>query len=100
MIFVWRPPGALIVLGNFAVVVFGLGYLLTQVFPVLPPGNHSFGILLMACGATTLLSDVAFRRSQKLELLSMAASTWFWVIPSWAVGLGFAGYGLHLLGTA
>ena len=54
----------------------------------------------MVCGATTLLSDVVFRRAQKLELLSLAASTWFWVIPSWAVGLGFAGYGLHLLGTA
>ncbi len=99
MIVVWRPPGALIVLGNFAVVVFGFGYLLTQVMPVLPPGDHTGGILFSICGLTIVISDVLFRRSQRLALLSLAASTWFFVIPSWAVGLGLAGYGLHLLGT-
>ena len=39
MIFFWKLPGAAIVLGNIAVVVFGVGYLLTQVYVVLPPGN-------------------------------------------------------------
>ena len=99
MIFFWKPPGAAIVLGNIAVVVFGVGYLLTQVYAVLPPGNQSFGRLIAVCGITTVLSDMVFRRMRRLALFNLSASTWFFILPSWTVGLGIVGYGGYLMVT-
>ena len=43
--FVYKPPAALIIFGNMAVLFFGAGFLLVNVLEILPPGNRAGGVM-------------------------------------------------------
>ncbi len=84
---VWKPPAVVIIFGNFGVLVLGLGFLLVNVLEVMPVGDSTAVLLVRLAGLGIAITDVAYRRAQNLSVMSLEASTIFFVIPSWVVGL-------------
>ena len=86
--FVYKPPAALIILGNMVVLFFGVGFLLVNVLDILAPGNRAGGVMTALWALGTIITDVLYRRSQKRALFDLQVSTIFCVVPSWLVGVG------------
>ena len=83
----WTPPAFLIIFGNLGVLLFGLGFLLVNVFEVMPVGDATGAVFVRLAGLGIAITDVAYRRAKNLSVMSLQASTIFFVIPSWVVGL-------------
>ena len=61
--------------------------LLVNLLEVMPVGDATGVPLVRLAGLGIAISDVAYRRAQSLSVMSLEASTIFFVIPSWLVGL-------------
>ncbi len=85
--FIWKPPAVLIIFGNLSVLFFGLGFLLVNMLEVMPVGDATGVVLVRLAGLGIAITDVAYQRAQNLSVVSLEASTTFFVIPSWVVGL-------------
>lgn len=93
-----RPPSVLIIGGCFLGIFFGGGLLLVAEMKVLPEGYRSLALLAWATGFAIVGLDVWFRRSNGISLFSLKASTIFYVIPTWVVGVVFLVAGLRWWG--
>lgn len=93
---IWRPPAFLIIFGSFAVLFLGGGFLLVNALGVMPPGDQSGAVASWLWGVGIVLADVWYRRSQGMSLFDLAASTVFFVIPTWVVGIVVILFGTQL----
>lgn len=84
---IWKPPALLIILGSFVLLFLGGGFLLVNALEIIPPGNRAGAVASWLWGVGIIVSDLWYRRSQAMPLLDPAASTVFFVIPTWAVGI-------------
>jgi len=96
-LFFYRPPAVLIILGNLVVLFFGVGFLVVNVFELLPPGDTAAGLMVALWAVGTIVSDLAYRRSTGRELLDLETSTVYGFIPSWAEGTGLLFFSAYLL---
>ncbi len=95
-----RPPSVLIIGGCFLAIFLGGGLLPDAEMKVLPEGYRGMAPLAWATGFAIVGLDVWFRRSNGYSLFSLKASTIFYVIPTWVVGVGFLVAGLRWWGEA
>ena len=96
--FVYKPPAALIIFGNMVVLFFGAGFLLVNVLEVLPPGNQAGAAMTALWAVGTIISDVLYRGAKQRALFDLEESTIFWVVPSWAAGVGLLFFAAVLYG--
>ena len=88
------PPAIVILGGCFGVIFVGGGIFLVD-HDILQEGNRSLILLASATGLAIIGLDVWYRRSNALSLFSIKASTVFFVIPTWAVGVAVLIAGLR-----
>ncbi len=86
---VWKPPGLFIVGANMALFLVGGGFFGVHALEILPAEDSTMMALMRLTGVGIILSDIWFRRDQDLPFFSLEASTFFFVIPTWAIGVFF-----------
>ena len=72
-----------------ALFLVGGGYFGIHAFEMLPAEDSTMMALVRLTGVGIILSDVWFRREHDLSIFSLEASTFFFVIPTWAIGVFF-----------
>ena len=86
---VWKPPAFLIVGANMLALLVGGGLFGIHVLEALPAEDSTMMALVRLTGVGIVISDLWYRRDQQIPFFSLEASTFFFVIPTWAVGIFF-----------